>query len=98
MRHTTLGVDQEEAGLLGAFRLRFFGDERLGLFDGPAKWVEPSLLVAAVLVALRAKIDDPWIPSLAPPAGVLLCVLLFRCECPCNEQRISVWRESFARP
>ncbi len=69
MLHTALGVDQEEAGSDGAFRLRFFGEEWLGLFDGPAEGIEASLLVTAVLVALRAKVDDPRIPGLGPLVG-----------------------------
>ena len=88
MRHTTLCVDQEEAGLHGAFGLRFFGNERLRLLDGPAEGIEASLLVTAVFVPPSTKVDDPWIPALALPAGVLRRVLFFRCECPCNEQRI----------
>ena len=82
----TLNVDQEEGGLHGAFRLRLLGDERLGFLGWPAEGIEAGLSVAAVLVPLRAEIDDAWIPGL--PAAVRHRILFLGREGPRDEQRI----------
>ena len=84
----TLGVDQEEGGLHGAFRVLFHDGEREGRFRGRAEWIGAGLLVPPVLVPSRTKIDDAWVHILVLATAVHRNVLWFRPEGPGDEQRI----------